>query len=82
MTHRAGKTGLSLNIKVAGDIVRRFANIRALWLAIQNDPDHTVQDVAVEFFYAIGDLLEGKGLEQLDFQVIDRKRVLQHHKEG
>ncbi len=74
-----GKTGLK--DKVVGDVIRRHSSIRALWLAIQNDPELTVADAAVEFYYAVGELLEGKGLAQIEYRKIDRKRALQHHKE-
>lgn len=77
---RSNKSGVSL--KVTGDIVRRLSGIRALWLAIQNDPELSVQDGAVEFFYTVGALLEGKALSQIELRKLDRTRVLQHFKEG
>ena len=70
------------NLKVTTDVVRRLKNIRDLWLAVHNDPDHTVQQTAHEFFWLVGDLLEGRQLEQLDFQTVSRKRVLAQAKEG
>ena len=71
-----------LRLKVTGDVVLRLTNIRALWLAIQNDPESTVHDVASEFYFAVGALFEGKSLDQIEFQKIDRARVKQHIKEG
>ncbi len=77
---RSNKNGVSL--KVTGDIVSRLSGIRALWLAIQNDPDLSVQDAAVEFFYAVGALLEGRALSQIELRKLNRGRVSQHFKEG
>jgi hypothetical protein len=81
MAPRGGaRSGLSL--KITGDIVRRLAGVRALWLAVHNDPDLSVQDVAVEFYYAVGQLLEGRVLEQIEFRKIDKSRVQAHAQEG
>jgi hypothetical protein len=75
-----GRSGIST--QVTNDIVRRYRVVRALWLAVQNQPDVSIQDVASEFYCAIGDLLEGKSLRQIELRRIDLKRVLQHVKEG
>jgi len=77
MTSRSG-----LSLKVTGDIVHRLSNVRALWLAVQNDPDLSVQDAAVEFYYTIGQLLEGCTLEQIELRKINRTRVLAHAQES
>ncbi len=77
-----GPRRTDLRLKITSDIVGRFSAVRAVWLAVQNDPDLTVQAAALEFYYAVGALLEGGTLEQIDFRKIDRRRVLQHHKEG
>jgi hypothetical protein len=77
---RGGHSGLSL--KVTGDVVHRLASIRALWFAVYNDPDTSVHDVAAEFYSAVGQLLEGRSLEQMDFQFINKDRVLEHVREG
>lgn len=68
--------------QVTNEIVQRYRVVRALWLAVHNQPDVTIQDVAPEFFCAVGELLEGKKLEQVELRRIDLKRVLQHVKEG
>jgi hypothetical protein len=64
--------------KVTADIAGRLKNIRALWLAVYNDPDHTLAEVSVEFYDKVGELLEGKSLEQLTYYNINRERVLRH----
>jgi hypothetical protein len=70
-----------LATKVTGDVIRRHGGVRALWLAVQNDPELSVHDAAVEFYYAVGELLEGKTLEEIELRKIDRRRVVQHIKE-
>ena len=76
-----GKARTGLASKVTGDVIRRHGAIRALWLAVQNDPERTVQDAAAEFYYAVGELLEGKPLDKIELRKIDRRRVVQHIKE-
>lgn len=77
---RPQRTGVA--VKVTGEIIQRHANVRALWLAVQNDPVLSVQDAAVEFFHLVGDLFEGKRLDQLEYRRINKARVLQHAREG
>ena len=72
---RGGRSGVSG--RVAGDIVGRLRDIRALWAAVQNDPKLAVADAAAEFYYAIGAILEGRNLRSLDLRKIDRVRVEQ-----
>ena len=76
-----GKTRTGLSTKVTGDVIRRHALVRALWLGVINDPDRTVQDVSVEFFYAVGKALEGKLLSDIELREIDCRRVAQHIKD-
>lgn len=67
---------------LSDDMVRKLASIRGLWLAVQNEPDKSVKDMSVEFYYAVGELLEGKPLEQIELFKIDPKRVTPFIKEG
>jgi hypothetical protein len=76
---RQGECGLSPTD--VGERLFRLHNVKSLWFAVQNDPDVSVQDVAVEFFLAVGKVLEGKRLESLELRRIDKARVLQHAKE-
>jgi hypothetical protein len=64
--------------KVTAEVAGRLKNIRALWLAVYNDPDHTLAEVSVEFYDKVGELLEGKSLDQLTYYNINKERVLQH----
>ena len=68
--------------KISNDIARKMASVRALWLAVQNEPDRSVQDMAAEFYFAVGKLLEGMQLEEIELHTIDPKRVFPHIKEG
>ena len=60
------------------DITRRLSRVRALWLAVHNDPNITVKDTALEFYYAVGELLEGRTTEGLELRKIDPVRVAAH----
>jgi hypothetical protein len=90
---RGSRSGVS--VRVANDVAARLRDIRAVWAAIQNDPHKVVacpcnnkecvakhqQYLADEFYFIIGDLLEGRPLKSLEFHKIDRARVLAHAEE-
>lgn len=76
---RGSRNGLSG--RVAQDMAGRLARVRALWFAVQNDPKATVERVSTEFYFAVGELLEGKSLEALTLRTIDRDRVRAHTEE-
>ncbi len=73
---RTTATGVSQ--KVSGEITGRLKDIRALWFGVHNDPNHSVEDLASEFYFKVGELLEGKSLRQLTYHSIDKDRVLEH----
>lgn len=79
MKKRGPATGVSQ--KVSGEITGRLKYIRALWFGVHNDPNHTVADLASEFYSKVGEILEGKSLKQLTYYRIDLKRVLEHVEE-
>jgi len=64
------------------DLNRRLKSIRDLWLAVHNDHNRTIGDQSVEFYYKIGELLEGKDIEKLVFKTIDGARVARQTKDG
>lgn len=66
----------------SADINRRLRGIRDLWLSVHNDHEKTIGDQAAEFFYKVGELLEGKNLDKLEFKAIDKARVIRQIKEG
>lgn len=76
---RGSRSGVS--VRVANDVAGRLRDIRALWCAVQTDPTKTVADVAAEFYYAVGEILEGRTLRSLTLRNIDRERVLAHVEE-
>lgn len=76
---RGGRTGVS-NL-VADDMTGRLRNIRALWCAVQNDPNQNVTSVAAEFYYAVGELLEGRTLRTVTLRAIERDRAIAHFEE-
>lgn len=61
---------------------RKLSLLRALFLAVHNDPNITVVAgrVGTNFFSVVGEVLEGRTFEQLDLYAIDPKRVLLHVK--
>ena len=76
---RGARSGVSN--RVANDVAGRLRDIRAVWFAVQNDPNKTIADVAAEFYYAVGEILEGRTLRSLSLRNIDRERVLAHAEE-
>lgn len=76
---RGSRSGVS--VRVANDVAGRLRDIRALWCAVQNDPSKSVTDVAAEFYYAVGEVLEGRTLRSLSLRKIDRERVIAHSEE-
>lgn len=76
---RGSRSGVSA--RVANDVASRMRDIRAVWSAVHNDPHKTVEDLAGEFYFIVGDLLEGRPLRSLQFHKIDRERVLAHAEE-
>lgn len=67
--------------RATADVAGRLRDIRALWFAVHNDPKHSVADLAAEYYYAVGEVLEGRPLRTLNLRKIDRERVLQHAEE-
>lgn len=76
---RGSRSGVS--VRVANDMAGRLRDIRALWVAVQTDPTKTVADVATEFYFAVGEILEGRTLRSLTLRTIDRERVIAHVEE-
>lgn len=76
---RGSRSGVST--RVAGDVVGRLRDIRAVWFAVHNDPTKTVADVAAEFYFIVGEILEGRPLASLSLRNIDRNRVNSHVEE-
>lgn len=74
-----GRSGVST--RVANDVAKRLQNIRAVWFAVHNDPDKTVADVATEFYFIVGEVLEGRSLAALSLRKISRDRVNTHTEE-
>ncbi len=77
-----GRSGVA--IRVQGDIVRRLNDIRAVWLAVYNDPAHTQKEIGADFVDIVGELLEGKTFDQIEwskYHTISEERVRQHAKE-
>lgn len=78
MAGNKARTGLA--DKVASAVVKRHAAIQAVWFAVLNDPRLAIETLAPDFFIAVGDILEGKPLDQIHLGKIDKGRVAQHIK--
>jgi len=76
---RGGRSGVAT--RVASDVAIRLRDIRALWCAVHNDPNHSITDLSAEFYYAVGEILEGRSATALELRKIDRARVEQHAEE-
>lgn len=76
---RGSRSGVS--VRVANDVAGRMRDIRALWHAVHNDPHKTVEELSAEFYFAVGDILEGRTLQSLTLHKIDRARVTAHAEE-
>ena len=76
---RAGRSGVAL--RVATDIVSRYQDIRAVWFAVHNDPNQMVGTLSAEFYFIVGQIMEGQPLHAIKFNRIDRARVLTHAEE-
>ena len=77
-----GRKRTGVSDRVTSDVVRRLMDIRALWFAVHNDPKFPVDALATEFFFAVGDVFEGKHIENIETHKIDKARVLRHVREG
>jgi hypothetical protein len=76
---RGARSGVAL--RVATDIASRYRDIKAAWLAVHNDPTRSVDSLAAEFFFMVGDIMEGRPLRTLKFTNINRDRALAHAEE-
>ena len=76
---RGSRSGVST--RVAQDMAARLARVRALWFAVNNDPRGPAEAFASEFYFAVGELLEGRSIRDLTLRTIDRERILAHVEE-
>ena len=63
------------NDKVFVEILGRYKAINALHIAYYNRLSDSPAELAHEFFYAVGDILEGKPLNTLATRLVDVGRV-------
>lgn len=73
---RKGPSGASQ--RVTGEVIGRLKAIRALYFAVMNDPNHSVDDLSAEFYSKVGDVLSGMPLADLTYYRISKTRVLEH----
>ena len=68
--------------KVTTDILQRYRLIRAVYRTYYTTLDVPVQALATEFFYVVGDILEGKTLDESRLRHLDLEQVQKVLKEG
>jgi hypothetical protein len=76
VTNKTARNGVSS--RVANEMVARLAVIRALWFAVHNDPGRSIDDLAREFYFAVGEALEGRPLATIALTNINRARANSH----
>ena len=62
-------------------LIDKLRMIRALHLVTYTST-MSVEDVAVEFYYAIGDVLEGQHGKELNLKIIDKEEFLKEISDG
>lgn len=62
-------------------LIEKLRSIRALHM-VSYTGTAPVERVAVEFYYAIGDILEGQQPKELNLKVIDREEFLKEMHDG
>lgn len=67
--------------KVSREIVERYRLIRAAHTTLYNQLDNDVTKFGAEFFYFVGDVMEGKPIDQVNLRHIDLNRVRDFLKE-
>lgn len=63
------------NDRVIIDLLSRYRAINALHVAYYNRLAESPAELAHEFFYVVGDILEGKPLDALTTRLVDKERV-------
>jgi len=62
-------------------LIEKLKDIRALHIGGYNSPV-AIEKVSTEFFYAVGDVLEGVALEALELKHIDKAEVLREKEDS
>jgi len=68
--------------KLTHELIQRYRLINAVHACCYNRLDVDVQEIAIEFFFLIGDVLEGKPLRRTGLKYIDLARVETFLREG
>ena len=63
------------HIRLALELVERYRFIRALHTCYYNQLDVEVTSFASEFFFLVGDVVEGKPIDEAALRFIDMDRV-------
>jgi hypothetical protein len=67
--------------KITREIIGRYKLIRAIHTCYYTQLDANVVEFSTEFFYLVGDILEGKPIDEGPLRCIDMQRVREFLKE-
>jgi hypothetical protein len=68
-------------VQLALELVERYKIIRALHVCYYTQLDADVSQFATEFFYLVGDVIEGTPIDESSLKCIDMNRVRSFLKE-
>ena len=68
-------------VKVTRELLGRYKLIRAIHTCYYTQLDANVAEFSTEFFYLVGDILEGKPVDESTLRYIDMGRVREFLKE-
>lgn len=69
------------HVRLALEVVERYRFIRALHTCYYNQLGANVVDFACEFFFLVGDVIEGKPIDEASLRFVDMDRVREFLKE-
>jgi hypothetical protein len=72
---------LQRQIRAQGQLLHKLRMIRALHITAYNTPN-PLEKTAIEFFYALGDILEGQPAEELKLNNIAKDEFLKEFHDG
>lgn len=67
--------------KITREILERYKLVRAVHTCYYTQLDARVEEFSTEFFYLVGDILEGKPIDESTLRYINMQRVREFLKE-
>jgi hypothetical protein len=63
--------------ELESEVVRRYLLIQAVWLTAMNRFG-TIEECAKETYYVIGEIMDGRSLEDLSCKLLDKQQIQNH----